>query len=585
MNYSLIIWIVWWTGTLLIVLSWIDVVSNIVGWIGFGIACFASAVSIVINKYWNPPRKTTDINDEDEGYTNHIILCNHVPNSAIVHLPGRKYPAVAIQGDTLALMVSILKTIMNKAKEAKNEDIYDEAEEIAKELGNRLIHYEKVLKKEGFNIPYNVSLEFLDDLKDLDKLIISPDGRLREKAIRKIGRLKGKEIPLLLQRVNDWVPQIRDAAREAIIERITPDYAHHFLKYIPDVVRLLSCARENHRSLVNMILSATVEKCSLETFLTSLQIENTYLRRLAFEKVVKFYGDGNPQMFGILLKNKDFILRLYSAKALGKLCQENHDLIDQYIDTLLADPFHAVRKEAVYILVKNKHPQTKEIFYGMLFDTNGGVRQAVRYYLSEFGETDFNKLYSDALQDKKIGKLVIAIISLGEIKDTLSIQKILSYFKSPVARLRKAVIISLYKQNASQFRDVFLEALTDPDPMVSKTAVKPLITIADALDYQILSSLFDKNHEDYVRINIIKVANSMNWWQTLIFFVNTISSMRNPVLEQAQLQLGKLFKDIDQRYYFNIGEKQREELKKLIDAKGNSFPNDFRQKLISRKLL
>jgi len=51
-----VIWGVWWIGTILIVLSWLSVVSNTVGWIGFAAALASTFVSVVVRKYWQVPR-------------------------------------------------------------------------------------------------------------------------------------------------------------------------------------------------------------------------------------------------------------------------------------------------------------------------------------------------------------------------------------------------------------------------------------------------------------------------------------------------------------------------------------------------
>ena len=99
-----------------------------------------------------------------EEYPDEIKLYDHVPNSGIVHLPGRWFPAVAIQGDSLSIMFGTALSFMEHAKESDNEDLYYEALELAEKLQNHLLRYESVLANEGFEKPYmtdvkGVSLE------------------------------------------------------------------------------------------------------------------------------------------------------------------------------------------------------------------------------------------------------------------------------------------------------------------------------------------------------------------------------------------------------------------------------------------
>ena len=48
-------WLLWWAGTILIVLSWINVVSNTLGWIGFSAALASSFISVIANRFWKFP--------------------------------------------------------------------------------------------------------------------------------------------------------------------------------------------------------------------------------------------------------------------------------------------------------------------------------------------------------------------------------------------------------------------------------------------------------------------------------------------------------------------------------------------------
>jgi len=49
-------WIMWWAGTALIVLSWINIVSPVVGWIGFSAALASTFISVIARRYWKFPK-------------------------------------------------------------------------------------------------------------------------------------------------------------------------------------------------------------------------------------------------------------------------------------------------------------------------------------------------------------------------------------------------------------------------------------------------------------------------------------------------------------------------------------------------
>ena len=50
-----VVWFTWWAGTALIVMSWLSIVSNPIGWVGFAIACASSIISVIARRYWRIP--------------------------------------------------------------------------------------------------------------------------------------------------------------------------------------------------------------------------------------------------------------------------------------------------------------------------------------------------------------------------------------------------------------------------------------------------------------------------------------------------------------------------------------------------
>jgi hypothetical protein len=56
------------------------------------------------------------------------------------------------------------------------------------------------------------------------------DGHVREAAVRRLVALReGDELPFLLLRANDWVEPVRLMAREAVQQRLRPEYAKRFV--------------------------------------------------------------------------------------------------------------------------------------------------------------------------------------------------------------------------------------------------------------------------------------------------------------------------------------------------------------------
>ena len=107
-----------------------------------------------------------------EEYPEKIRLYDHVSNSGIVHLPGRKFRAVAIQGDTLSTILTSALYFMDKSVSHNDEDMYYEAKDLIEKIQGHLMHYEKVLEHEGFERPYSIEvkkLNFDEEFKKRDE--------------------------------------------------------------------------------------------------------------------------------------------------------------------------------------------------------------------------------------------------------------------------------------------------------------------------------------------------------------------------------------------------------------------------------
>lgn len=80
-----------------------------------------------------------------------VELLYEESNFAVVQLPGRAYPGVVIQGDSLYGLWALADEIINTVDP---EEVKELADELAGLLKNRLEKYQTVLKKDGIKLPY-----------------------------------------------------------------------------------------------------------------------------------------------------------------------------------------------------------------------------------------------------------------------------------------------------------------------------------------------------------------------------------------------------------------------------------------------
>lgn len=89
-----------------------------------------------------------------------VEIFNNITNSVVLKAPGRNYPGLLIQGDSLSNLYKKASLMLKLARGMRlDEEFIDMAEELSSELEKYLDNYEITLKQNAIDIPYHPSLE------------------------------------------------------------------------------------------------------------------------------------------------------------------------------------------------------------------------------------------------------------------------------------------------------------------------------------------------------------------------------------------------------------------------------------------
>ena len=83
-----------------------------------------------------------------------VELLSRPVNYAVVQLPGRNFPGVVVQGDTLNSLVRQLARISELLTTNQTDELAAEVEEMREELSGAVAHYESVCVTRGIALPY-----------------------------------------------------------------------------------------------------------------------------------------------------------------------------------------------------------------------------------------------------------------------------------------------------------------------------------------------------------------------------------------------------------------------------------------------
>jgi hypothetical protein len=88
-----------------------------------------------------------------------LEVYSEVTNSGIVRMPGRRFPGVVLQGDTLSILFYDAIEIFERVRNTTDEDLYLTTLGIAQQLKAHLLNYETVLREHGIDLPYARSIQ------------------------------------------------------------------------------------------------------------------------------------------------------------------------------------------------------------------------------------------------------------------------------------------------------------------------------------------------------------------------------------------------------------------------------------------
>ena len=153
---------------------------------------------------------------------------------------------------------------------------------------------------------------------DIDILIAqsdSWDGYVREQAVRALGRLRdGRAFPPLLIRVNDWVPEVRAAARLALENYLIPEHAAAWVGCLPVVYHLKHCRRDDHGAFIARVEALLAQPACWQMLLEGLDSADVRVSRHAFNLVERYDLKPRSQLLDYALQTHDVVIKRYAEQ-------------------------------------------------------------------------------------------------------------------------------------------------------------------------------------------------------------------------------------------------------------------------------
>nr|WP_288453918.1 PBS lyase [uncultured Pseudomonas sp.] len=318
---------------------------------------------------------------------------------------------------------------------------------------------------------HHEALEALADCKgEGDWLTLSSHGNgfVREVAVRELSELPSPDaLAALLERVNDWVPQVRQLANAGLQRYFTSEQAPALLHALQPLMALAERQRADHGQTLGAARTVLQSTEVRDAVLTAFLAQQGKSARFLFDLLLEA-SDEPTDLLGKALAHREMTVRQMAVSACQKLPAEQAVPLLQHA---LATPGASVRVKALHALL-SKLDDPREMLRGALLDASPAVRSLARWAAPRW-QLDAREVLAKRLDaalptSKREWLGVLGLTS--ELQVSLDEHWRAAALRSPMASVRLAAVESLGDEHLGEQ----LAMLDDPADKVFAKACERL---------------------------------------------------------------------------------------------------------------
>lgn len=349
------------------------------------------------------------------------------------------------------------------------------------------------------------------DLPDPAAASLDRSGYVREAAVRALAEIRdGSELPHLLLRTSDWVPQVRRIAITAVRDRITPAYAPAFAANLALLARLQAGKRADAETF-DRIARVTAHAARAE-LIAAMASPSRAIRDTAFRLLLAGGAGDDESVFLASSRSPDIRTRLHAVRRAAELLPPER--LRPFLAPLLSDAMASIRREALQAWAAAFPDDVSGLLTVALLDRSESVRSAARFVRSDLDPPGF---YRQVLaEERRPVRLAAAAAGLGAVGLPSDVERLVPLLSHGSARVRRAAIGSIAALDTSRAVPLLLPMLCDSAAGVSARARSVLSRFASELDSAQLMSLFHSATPLHAKKNLLLLIAALPKWEAII---------------------------------------------------------------------
>jgi HEAT repeat protein len=342
-------------------------------------------------------------------------------------------------------------------------------------------------------------------------------GYIREAAVRGLATCgDGRAIRFLVLRLNDWVDQVRAAARAALDAFLKPALAPDAIAALPLVEALSRQRRGDHGDVVARVLTFLKSPECAPALRAGCRDAERDTRRACLELELANGRTPPPEVFGEALLDREPAVRLWAARGLARAFPA--PWAEALARRALGDRSVQIRRVALTALATSlSDEQAKTLFERALLDTNTTARWQGRIFMLQRGPFDLAAFYRRALATATQPAVVRgALFGLGESGTVDDVALVLPFMSSDRLGVRCAALRARAELEPASSTAPYLAALRLPEASVSREARRALETRLSYVAVATLRALVvDQSLPTHTRRNALALTKNKSKWERL----------------------------------------------------------------------
>ncbi|MBB4637392.1 hypothetical protein [Longimicrobium terrae] len=341
------------------------------------------------------------------------------------------------------------------------------------------------------------------------------DGFVRAEMVARLAEQRdGRELWPLLLRAKDWVPQVRDAARAALRDRLLAGYEEHWMRNLALVLWAGEGERADAGLAAEVMALVRASPRGEEMLTRGLHSGERAVRHAAFAALTDV---GGPELAyrleTVLLRSDDVAVRRRAAAMVATLEDEDARRLHAY---LRLDRAAVIRARGLELAVRVATDPEWMLREGLV-DRSAMVRQTARFHLKTVAPLDVAAFYRERITADH-PQLAVAVAGLGETGTAADFGILSAQLNHRSAAVRRAAVRAPDRLAGGSEVEVFLAALNDASGGVSRQAVEALRSRRSLVPAGRLAALAEAD-EAHVRRNAFRLLQTGPAWSAIVWIL------------------------------------------------------------------